>query len=344
MTKCGDTEYWAGNTYYCRTVGCPVCRWIEIGKQKRKLTRLYEEADQSKMFMVTICLAAVASLEDVSDLWNREKKALNYIVKKLRNLSRRWAGFRMNAFLEIMPFTAEEVPLGGSDQEEMLNAMGVPSPHRYADDPVWLVHIHAIGHARDLDWQEVRDALTERWSHPHQVNVEPFYDWQDKDVSIAKIVSYSLKYAPGRMLANGRRNWPLAWMSEYYQWAFGFSRGYQSFKFSIGPKRVKNASDTLKEALESMDEDEFSSSPILFTDSAGTPREQHHIVDIPTQFADPVSSYRRWEMTNWCECECTSAWGRQWLVADDLARFEFADVVDAVAFKLRFSDLFCGGP
>jgi hypothetical protein len=296
------------------------------------------------MFMMTICLAVIASLSDVAGLWKCEKKAVNYIVKKLRKASRRWAGFRMNAFLEVMPFTSEEVPLAGSQQEEMLNAMGVPSPERYADDPVWLVHIHAIGHAPDLDWQEVRDAFGERWPHPHQVDVQPFYDWQDKDVSIAKVVAYSLKYAPGRMLANGRRDWPLAWMSEYYQWAFGFSRGYQSFKFSVGPKRVKSASDTLQEALESMsDEDEFSSSHILFTDRGAATQQPPYRVDIPIDYSDPVNGHRRWEMEDWCRRECTSAWGRRWFVADDLAAFEFADVVDAVGFKLRFSDLL-GGP
>lgn len=309
---------------------------MEASKQVRKLKRLYTGADRSKMFMVTICFAIVASLDDVAAICERERKALNYIVAKHRRKSRRWAAFELNAFLEIMPFRPEEAVLAGSEQQEMLNSIGMPRP-LFDDGPLWLVHIHAIGHAPDLDWQEVRDTLTERWSHPHQVDVQPFYGSQDKDVSIEKIVRYSLKYCPGRMLGGTRHDWPLAWMSEYYTWAFGFSRSYQSFKFSIGPKPVKRAEDTLRSLIESK-MGRFSNYPIPFTE-AGEDARSATLVELPLDYSDPSSSFTRWEMQDYCAVQCRSDVWKEWRPGDGFVRFRFADPVEAVGFTLRFSDL-----
>jgi hypothetical protein len=337
MLKCGREDYWLGNTYYCRTVACPRCRAIEIGKHQRRLKRRYAAAENSRMLMLTICFDPVATPDEIGAAWVRARKQLAYVVERNRKRSRRWNSFDMSAILEVLPFTLDDLPLTPHHQE-MFASMGTPRP-QYEGGPLWMAHIHAIVHAPDLDWQEVRDAFAERFSHPHQVDAEPLYDTQSKDDNIEGIVFYAMKYEPGRLLESNRLVWPLSWMIEYYRWAYSFSRSYQSFKFSIGAKKKLRAVDVLKEFSGECKEDSFSSFAILYTDS-GAPSE----VDLPLDHAAPASAYQRWELEEWCRIECRSPWKRQWLTRDKLARFHFADVGEAVAFKLRFSDLLSGGP
>lgn len=64
------------------------------------------------------------------------------------------------------------------------------------------------------------------------------------------------------------------------------------------------------------------------------------VVDVPLDHASDASGYWRWAMTTWCEDHAARRWTRQWLAGDEIARFHFACSVDAVAFKLRFADLF----
>lgn len=255
--------------------------------------------------------------------------------------SRRWNHFDLSGVLEIMPFTLDEVQLMGSDQQAMLGAMCQTNPLEEGG-VLWLPHIHAIVHAPDIDWQEVRDLLSEAWAHPFQIKVEQFYDWQDKDVSIDKLARYPLKYEPGRMIGNGRVSWPVAWMAELYDWACSFSRSFQSFKFSIGPKKKPSAQDTLRSVVESLQGDGFSSFPIPLTDAGVGGPLRGTVVDLPLDHSAPSSAGMRWEMVDWCERNCRGAWERRWLTGSDLARFVFDDDVEAVTFKLTFSALLSG--
>jgi hypothetical protein len=337
--KCGRTDYWSGNTYYCRTYGCPCCRALEIKRRKKKLKSRYSNARRGDLLSVTICFEVCSNLNDVRDEWIRFRKQLNYLIAKMRKGSTRWLSFDLSGALEVMPFTLDEIPLMGSDQQEMLAAICRTRPD-YEGAPLWLPHIHAIVHAPDVDWQEVRDLLQDGWPHPFQIKVEPFYETREKEKSIETLAGYQLKYEPGRLLGNTLFRWPVEWMVELYEWAYSFSRSYQSFKFSIGAKKRKTALETLRSMQENSTRDSFSISHALYTDSG----ETETTVDLPLDHAAPSSAYLRWEMEDWCRNQCASEWRRQWVTSRDIARFHFADDVDATKFTLRFSDLLSGPP
>lgn len=239
IMSCGRDDIWTGNIWSCRTAGCPRCRWNYMRGQQRQAQQRFANADRADMSMLTICFDVASGPDEIGEGWIRARRQITNLVTAMRRQSQRWRSFNMVGFLEADPFVAADICLMGSDQQTMIPRLSIPfSP--YSGAPAWLWHIHAIVHHPRLDWQAVRDAFQRRWNQPFQVEVENFYTTQPKEKSIDKIVAYSLKYEPGRLLGNAVDYWPSRWMADYYQWAFDFSHSYKSFRFSVGARREGN--------------------------------------------------------------------------------------------------------
>lgn len=249
MRQCGCWSKWANNTWYCRTVACPTCRASYAKRQKTALIERYASAYKSEMSLLTAMFGVVAEPSQIGPLWNQARKAMRYRITRLRDESRRWRGLDLSGYLEVDAFTAEEIPLLGSDQRELVSSLDVPlltDP----TTPLWMPHLHAIVHHPGLAWQDVNIEFAKRWPAPYQIDVQPFYDWQDKDVSIEKITSYSLKYQPAKEFGHGLRLWRGSWLNSYYEWAFGYSRSFQSFKFSISGSSYQPATANFTGGIE----------------------------------------------------------------------------------------------
>lgn len=52
-----------------------------------------------------------------------------------------------------------------------------------------------------------------------------------------------------------------------------------------------------------------------------------------------TAGFYRWQMREWCQEFCEAEWSLLWTIGGVAAVFHYASHVDAVKFKLRFSEL-----
>lgn len=240
ISRCGLWGFWSQNKFNCQEVGCPRCRWLYIKREQRKALTRYASARREDMSLLTVMLGIARNPEEIGPGWTKARKDMRNFIDAQRRGSRRWLHWGMTAYLEAYPFHEDEASLLGENQQELIGSMGLPS--RDPDgSPFWFYHIHALVHHPKLEWQQVRETFARRYAHPYQIDVQPFYDWRDRDKSIRAIVCYSNKYQPADLLGNTVRYWPSSWTANYFYWCHRFSDWHKSLRLVVNGAPVDQA-------------------------------------------------------------------------------------------------------
>jgi hypothetical protein len=190
----------------------------------------------------------------------RARSTIRNVFAKHRPKSRHWRKAQLLGWIEVDALCGDDVPGLGSERVALLDDMGV---QLRPDHPTYIPTIHAIVAHDGLDWQQVRDAFSEKWPASRQVDVRPFYGAQPVGKSIGSIIRYAMKRTCSSSLRGVDHVWPTSWLVDFEMWTAGWSRGFQSLKVSVGP--VKEPKPIcFSSVVPVVDQDDYGAMPITF--------------------------------------------------------------------------------
>ena len=267
MNRC-ETDEWRGH-FTCRTAACTRCRGRYIGNQCRRAVKRFASVQRADLSMLSVVIAASSDVEDIGSIFGKFRKDLRNAVDGRRRDDRRWQTFQSLLWLETDAVSADDFVNLGTDKKEQLGEM---APFFIGQDgPVWVVTTHGVASHPGIDHQEVRRVLAHRWQGHNQVHVAPFFEDADKDVSLRRIINYSLKGECRSYVGGAETPWPPSWAATYYAYLNGWSRSFQSHRISISPMGVKKNLPVQpygRDTVETFDEsDESYPMPFLYDNS-----------------------------------------------------------------------------
>lgn len=242
MKKCEGPKW--HNQYTCRSPACPGCRDRYIGNQRRLAQARFADAPPSEIAMITVVVAAVDDVALIATEMAKFRRDLRNAVDKQRRQSAKWDKFELLAWLEVDSFCFEDYLHLGSDKREQIAGLVKPLDSRCG--PVWVVTIHGIvRHGADIEIGSVRAVFDNQWRGHRRVKVQPFMPQKSTIKSIGDIVNYSLKHAcitefydteRGKIT---RQEWGNGMIADLYLFLHAWSRGFQSTRVTIKPKKAR---------------------------------------------------------------------------------------------------------
>lgn len=221
---------------YCRQPSCAHCRRRYVARQYKMLSEKFGHALKADMAFVSIVLDVARSTEEIITTIAQARTSMRNIVAKHRKKSKKWNGVEFTGWFEIDAVASDYLPLIGTKRSHLLSQLGVISVR---DEPTFVPTIHGVVSLNGLDYQQFRDALEEKWHHPFQVDVRPFYGDSPMEKSLRCCIQYALKRTYCTSLCGIEEHWPDKWLVDFEEWHFGWSRGFQSMKLSIGKRNEK---------------------------------------------------------------------------------------------------------
>jgi hypothetical protein len=261
MSRCGSEDW---NWHFtCRTPACSACRSRYIGQQCRSAKRRFGACANEDLAFLTIVIGAAESVDEIADLFAKFKKDVRNVIDTKRRIKGQWHGVELLLWLETDAFAVEDFTLLGPDKQAQLCVM---APLFVGDGkPVWVATVHGIVHLNGLEHQQLRYELECRWRAPKQVDVRPFFDHRTVAQNITSTINYALKHDCRIHLGRITDTWPVLWREEYYCFLQRWSRGFQSLRLSIGPRKENINSITVFDC--NTDSEQYDPMPFTYSNS-----------------------------------------------------------------------------
>ncbi|UNK37696.1 hypothetical protein MNR02_14695 [Shinella sp. H4-D48] len=263
MTGCGKIE--DPDADYMRHCGvplCPRCFSLERSKQIKQATReRFACVGNHQLAFATILLPLATNLSEVDEIHETTKTRLRNIVAKQRRKDSRWDNFELVGWWEMDRMVYGDIEQFGRNTRIAVEDLGVPLVY-YNDTTIWRPHFHAIIRLEQLTIDEVNDALRKSgYGASYQVLIKPLADKRRVGLNLKKLIQYALKFrieddykdsgpvgdaTEYEYDLSARKWWPDADIKAYAEWLCQKHAGFQSLRFSLGPKGKtarKSASD-----------------------------------------------------------------------------------------------------
>jgi hypothetical protein len=232
LDLCGTDSL--GYFYTCRQPACFHCRRRYVARQTKAALNRFAGCKRGDLSFLTVVFDPAYDVADIEGVVARARPTIRNIFAKHRRGSRRWRKAQLLGWIEVDALCGDDVPGLGSERAVLLDEMGVQlRPER----PTYLPTLHAVVAHEGLDWQEIRDAFSEKWTAARQVHVRPLYGHQPVEKSIGCIVRYVMKRTCTTSLIGTKEIWPTSWLVEFETWTASWSRSFQSLKVSVGPSK-----------------------------------------------------------------------------------------------------------
>lgn len=232
LDMCGTDS--PGYFYTCRQPACFHCRRRYAARQTKAALERFAQCRKSDLAFLTVVFDPAYDVADIEDVVSRARPTIRNIFAKQRRSGRHWRRAQLLGWIEVDALCGEDVPGLGSERAGLLDAMGV---QLRSERPTYLPTLHAIVAHDGLDWQQVRDAFSEKWTAARQVDVTPFYGHQPVEKSLGCVIRYAMKRTCTASLLGVEHIWPTSWLVEFETWTAGWSRSFQSLKVSVGPAK-----------------------------------------------------------------------------------------------------------
>lgn len=253
MMGCGKIE--DPDADYMRHCGvplCPRCFSLERSKQIKQATQeRFACVGNHQLAFATILLPLTTSLSEVDEIHETTKTRLRNIIAKQRRKDSRWDNFELVGWWEMDRMVYDDVEHVGRNTRIAVKDLGVPLVY-YDDTTIWRPHFHAIIRLGQLTIDEVSDALRESgYGASYQVLIKPLADKRRVGLNLKKLIQYALKFRiEDDYKDNGpvgdatdyeydlsaRKWWPDADIRAYAEWLCQKHSGFQSLRFTLGPK------------------------------------------------------------------------------------------------------------
>lgn len=236
LDMCGTDS--PGYFYTCRQPACFHCRRRYVARQTKAAIERFAQCRKCDLAFLTVVLDPAYDVGDVEDVVARARTTIRNVFAKQRRSNRHWRRAQLLGWIEVDALCGEDAPGLGSERAGLLDAMGV---QLRSERPTYLPTLHAIVAHDGLDWQQVRDAFSEKWKAARQVDVRPFYGHQPVEKNLGCVIRYAMKRTCTESLFGGEHIWPTSWLLEFETWTAGWSRSFQSLKVSVGPAKPQKA-------------------------------------------------------------------------------------------------------
>ncbi len=236
LDLCGTDSL--GYSYTCRQPACFHCRRRYVAQQTRAALHRFAGCRRSDLSFLTVVFDPAYDVADIEDVVARARPTIRNIFAKHRRGSRRWRKAQLLGWIEVDALCGEDRPGLGSERAGLLDDMGV---QLRSERPTYLPTLHAVVSHEGLDWQQVRDAFSEKWGAARQVDVRPFYGHQPVEKSLGCVIRYAMKRTCTESLLGVEHMWPTSWLIEFETWTASWSRSFQSLKVSVGPTKNNKA-------------------------------------------------------------------------------------------------------
>ena len=202
------------NLHRCRSPACPTCRGLRGRAEGRRAVRFFAGAKNEQMALVTICSGVVGDLADFGEVNRKMAYDLrNCITAQRRAWPARWGGVSVFGWPECDVIEIDALAVMPTGLHEYVTAA---RPNWNYAGTAWSVHWHMIFDCGRVDWQEVRDVLSDQFDLPHQVDVQPFFAGRSINENIMTIARYAHAFKSGKEW-NGITNWwPIGPTADYY--------------------------------------------------------------------------------------------------------------------------------
>ncbi len=250
LLSCGKATQFK-NVVSCGAVACAKCRERYVVRQVSALQEAFGEASNSEMAFVTVVLEITGWVEDIGEIFLRSRRKVRNIIDKKRRQSRAWADLQIVGWLEVDAFDPERFVDLPPRKKAQAEAMGLP-PYR-GTTPTWVVTFHAIASLGSVERQELARELGRHWSAPDQVHVQPFHENKSISNNINSLVRYCLKHENSTATTvSSAEPWEMAWRVEFYEYLNRWSKGFQSMRMWIKPRR-----DSMGESRSDYDDEHY---------------------------------------------------------------------------------------
>ena len=232
LDLCGTDSL--GYFYTCRQPACFHCRRRYVARQTKAAFERFGACRKGDLALLTVVFDPAYDVSDIEDVVARARPTIRNIFAKHRRSSRHWRRAQLLGWIEVDALCGEDVPGLGNERAGLLGQMGV---QLHSERPTYLPTLHAIVSHEGLDWQQVRDAFSEKWKVERQVDVRPFYGHQPVEKSLGCVIRYAMKRTCTASLLGAEHIWPTSWLVEFETWTASWSRSFQSLKVSVGPAK-----------------------------------------------------------------------------------------------------------
>jgi len=262
MRRCGDPDDWGGQ-FTCRTPACANCRGREIGKQWRKAKTRFANVGNDDLAFLSHVIGATPNVDEVGAIFKTFAKDLRNLIDSNRRKRRRWNAVESLLWLETDAIMAGDYIHLAPDKMEQLGELAPMFVHQ--NGPVWIVTAHGIVSHPGVDLQEVRAEFERRWPGHKRVDLRAFWDNQTKEKNLRGIINYSLKHECRTHLGLYSESWPMSWMTEYYSYLHGWSRGFYRMRSIVGRKTSKKDVMLLADSYGNNKDEYIEPIPFIYT-------------------------------------------------------------------------------
>lgn len=236
LDLCGTDSL--GYFYTCRQPACFHCRRRYVARQAKASLERFVGCSKGDLALLTVVFEPAYDVTDIEDVIARARPTIRNVFAKHRAKSRHWRRAQLLGWIEVDALCGEDVPGLGNERAGLLDEMGV---QLRSERPTYLPTLHAVVSHEGLDWQQVRDAFSEKWKAARQVDVRPFYGHQPVEKSLGCVIQYAMKRTCTASLLGVEHIWPTSWLVEFETWTASWSRSFQSLKVSVGPAKETKA-------------------------------------------------------------------------------------------------------
>mgnify|MGYP003633807313 CR=1 FL=1 len=105
-----------------------------------------------------------------------------------------------------------------------------------------MVTLHALVSLAGVDRYRLTEELQRSWAAPTQVHVCEFHGDKSPDQNINSLVRYCLKHQTDTATTVCHAEpWDISWKTEYYEYLYRWSKGFQSLRVWVKPRAAEPA-------------------------------------------------------------------------------------------------------
>ena len=238
LKSCGTSTEWK-NVVRCGAVACATCRSIYASRQVGAIQEAFAGASNDSLAFVTIVMGLTSWTGDIREIFDTGRRKLRNIVDQNRRADARWRDLQIVGWLEVDAFDPHRFADLPANKRVQLEAIGLPY---IGAGPTWVVTLHALVSLAGVDRYRLAEELQRRWAAPTQVDVCEFHRDKSPDQNINSLVRYCLKHqTETATTVCYAEPWDMSWKTEYYEYLYGWSKGFQSLRVWIKPRAAKPA-------------------------------------------------------------------------------------------------------
>lgn len=220
-------------------MACATCRSIYASRQVGAIQEAFAGASNDSLAFVTIVMGLTSWTGDIREIFDTGRRKLRNMVDRNRRADARWSDLQIVGWLEVDAFDPHRFADLPANKRVQLEAIGLPY---IGAGPTWVVTLHALVSLAGVDRYRLTEELQRSWAAPTQVHVCEFHGDKSPDQNINSLVRYCLKHQTDTATTVCHAEpWDISWKTEYYEYLYRWSKGFQSLRVWVKPRAAEPA-------------------------------------------------------------------------------------------------------